>query len=122
MSGTRIQPGWLAVNPQTVPSSHKAKSPLEAVLIWMILLTPRQQRAVFPKRLMKFGGHYAHLLNCLPELLRGHSQLLCPISEFVFLVDIDPVVVPVIAFRCVVGHSESCSPGGTVTDLDTYVK
>jgi hypothetical protein len=41
MSGNRTQPGWLAVNPQTVPSSHSANNPLEAVLIWMILLTPR---------------------------------------------------------------------------------
>jgi hypothetical protein len=30
-------------------------------------------------------------------------------------------VVPVIAFRCVDGHSEFCSPVGTATDLDTYM-
>jgi hypothetical protein len=122
MSGTRIQPGWLAVNPQTVPSSHKAKSPLEAVLIWIILLTPRQQRAVISQTPYELRWPLRPPFNCLPELLRGHSQLLCPIPEFVILVDIDPVVVPVIAFRCVVGHSEFCSPIGTVTDLDTYVK
>jgi hypothetical protein len=46
MSGNRTQRGWLAVNPQMVPSSHSAKNPLEAVLIWMILLTPRHPRPV----------------------------------------------------------------------------
>jgi hypothetical protein len=32
-------------------------------------------------------------------------------------VNIDPVAVPVIAFRCVVGHDAFCSPVGRVTDL-----
>jgi hypothetical protein len=66
MSGTRIQQGWLAVNPQTVPSSHKAKSPLEAVLIWMILLTPRQQRR----------GTQELLVRCLHALLRQRAGVL----------------------------------------------
>jgi hypothetical protein len=83
----------------------------------MILLTLDNNEQLLPKRLTNLVGHYAHLLNCLLELLRGHSQLLCPISEFVFFVDIDPVAVPVIAFRCVVGHGAFYSPVGRVTDL-----
>jgi hypothetical protein len=78
----------------------------------------------FPKRLTNVCGHYSHLLNCLLKLLRGHSKLFCPISEFVIFVDIYPVAVPVVALRCVVGHSAICSPFGMVTDssrLDSYV-
>jgi hypothetical protein len=70
----------------------------------------------FPKCLANVGGHYAHLLNCLLKLLRGHSELLCPISEFVIFLNIDPVPVPVIAFRWVVGHSAFCSLFGRMTD------
>jgi hypothetical protein len=94
MSGNRTQLGWLAVNPQIVPSSHSAKNPLEAVLIWMILLTARHSLPVFPKRFRNVRGHHAHLLNCLLKLLRGHTKLLCPIWEFVIFADIDPVAVP----------------------------
>jgi hypothetical protein len=37
-------------------------------------------------------------------------------------VDIDPVTVPVIALRCVVGHSAFCSPFVRSTDpLDSYM-
>jgi hypothetical protein len=77
--------GWLAVNA------------VEAVLIWMMLLTPQQPLRLFPKRFAHVGDHYAHLLDCLLKLLRGASKLICPISEFVFLVNIDPVAVSVIA-------------------------
>jgi hypothetical protein len=71
---------------------------------------------LFPKRLANVGNHYTHLFDCLLELLRSYSKLFCPISEFVIFVDIDPVAVPVIAFRCVVGHSACSSPFGMTTD------
>jgi hypothetical protein len=77
----------------------------------------------FPKRLTNVCGYYAHLLDCLPKLLRRHPKLLCPISEFVILVNIDSVTVPVIALHLVVGHSRNCSSFVTTTDsstLDTY--
>jgi hypothetical protein len=70
----------------------------------------------FPKRLANVGDHHTHLFDCLLELLRSHSKLFCPIPEFVIFVDIDPVAVPVIAFRCVVGHSAFSSPFAMATD------
>jgi hypothetical protein len=76
---------------------------------------------LFPKRLANVGHHYTHLFDCLLELLRSHSKLFCPISEFVIFVDIDPVAVPVIAFRCVVDHSAFSSPFAMATDFPLLV-
>jgi hypothetical protein len=36
---------------------------------------------LFPKRFANVGDHYAYLLHGLLKLFRGHSELLCPISE-----------------------------------------
>jgi hypothetical protein len=80
MSGNRTQLGWLGVNPQTVPSSHRAKNPLVAVLIWIIVLTPRVHLRLFPKRLTNVGCHCVHLLNCLFKLLGGSPSSLANIG------------------------------------------
>ena len=116
MSGNRTQLGWLAVNPHTVPSSHRAKNPLEAVLIWMMLLTPRQPLRYSPSALRTSVTIMPTFSTVCLSFSGVTPSSFVQYPEFVFLVNIDPVPIPVIALRCVVGHSTLRSPFGMATD------
>ena len=63
------------------------------------------ERRLFPERLADVGGHSRRPSQLSPYA--SQRSLLAPLSKIrsLFFVNIDPVSIPVIAFRCVISHS-----------------